>query len=50
MVKFENNEDVETMEEELFEMEKIVKARIEYNDYLKKKIDASMEDIQKVHD
>jgi hypothetical protein len=28
MVKIENNEDVETMEEELYEMEKIVKARI----------------------
>ena len=26
------------MEEELFEMEKIVKTRIEYNDFLKKKI------------
>lgn len=26
-VKFENNEEVETSEEELFEMEKVVKAR-----------------------
>ena len=38
------------MEEELFEMEKIVKTRIEYNDFLKKKIEARMEGIQKVED
>lgn len=29
-------------------MEQIVKARIEYNDYLKKKIDRQMQGIQKV--
>ena len=38
------------MEEELFEMEKIVKTRIEYNDFLKKKIESRMEGIQKVED
>ena len=44
-VKFENNEEVETSEEELFEMEKIVKARSEYHDHLKKKIDQQMQQI-----
>lgn len=38
------------MEEELFEMEKIVKARIEYHEYLKKKVDGQMLEIQKVED
>ena len=50
MVKIENNEDVETMEEELFELEKIVKARTEYNDHLKLRIDTRMLAIQKTED
>jgi hypothetical protein len=45
MVKFENNEDVETYEEELEEIEKIVRTRSEINDHLKKKIDGRMESI-----
>lgn len=35
------------MEEELFEMEKIVKARMEYHDYLKKQVDMKMLKIQR---
>ena len=38
------------MEEELLEMETIVKARMEYNDYLKKQIDGQMKYIQKQED
>lgn len=34
------------MEEELFEMEKIVKARMEYHEFLKKKVDQKMLRIQ----
>lgn len=47
MVKFENNEDIETMEEELFEMEKIVTARMEYHDFLKGQVDTKMLLIQR---
>ena len=50
MVKFQNNEDIETIEEELFEMEKIVKAREEFNQYMKKQIDMKMLTIQQESD
>ena len=50
MVKFQNNEDIETIEEELFEMEKIVKAREEFNQYMKKQIDMKMLSIQQESD
>lgn len=35
-VKIENNDEIETSEEELFAMEKVVRARSEYNDHLKR--------------
>ncbi len=46
LVKIENNQDIETFQEEHFEMQKIVKTRSEINDHIKKKIDSKMENIQ----